>query len=171
MQVATGSEQGDTLAAAEFNLASYYALQVLQLNQNLLTTYNAAVSDYNAMMQSGSFSSVPPLRPAPASWIYVPADGQSNFFPGMQQTGPPIVPTVAIATTNNANNPGPNTAPNVIMIGVAIVGGGGKWFQALPGDTFPSGKTTPPMSSADGVFGVYEKFGAAVGAGWYFLTS
>jgi len=44
--------------------------------------------------------------------------------------------------------------------------GAPEWFNALAGDTTPIGRTIYGMSQ-DGITGLFKKFGAPVGAGYF----
>ena len=60
----------------------------------------------------------------------------------------------------------PDSIPGTMLVGVRY---NGNWFTALQGDTFPVDKETPPTLSKDGVFGVFKKYSAPTGGGWYYL--
>jgi hypothetical protein len=125
-----------------------------------------AYTDYVANMQTGenipADRRVPPKPPM--AWELAPPNADGFVF---YQVGTTPVCDPGPAVTCNYDNPQPNTQPNVIMLGGPIPGGGGKWYQALKGDTFPSGMTTPPQPDGH----TYEKFGAPVGPGWYLQVS
>jgi hypothetical protein len=98
------------------------------------------------------------------AWELAPPDANGFVFYQIGTTPVCAMPPLPYYASGNAT---PTPVPNTIHIGNRI--GTSNWFQALPGDTFPNGMTTPPMTSADGVNGVFEKFGAPVGIGWYLL--
>jgi len=156
-----------SLTAAQANILASSTAMVKRLNDDLKSRYLSAFADYVANMQSGGFvpedRRVPPKPPN--AWELAPPNSDGFIFyqvgttPVCDQPPPPYYA---------AGNPQPNTVPNMIMIGNRITG---KWFQALKGDTFPNGQMTPPITSADGVAGTFEKFGAPVGPGWYLQVS
>jgi len=139
------------------------------LNDTLKKVYANRVNSYNDNMASGE--TVPPERQhapvPPASWVLGLPD--ANGFQDEVQTGPPVAPQAPDAVYHGgipqltiANAP-----PNVIHISPTPQTPGSKWYSALPGDTFPNGKTTPIQPDGH----EYEKFGAPVGWGWYLQTS
>jgi hypothetical protein len=139
---------------------------VVSLNADLTKRYLSAFSDYVTNMESGETipadRQVPPQPPN--GWELAPASADGFVFYQVGTTPVCPMPPLPFYAAGNAQ---PNTTPNMIMIGVAIPGGGGKWFQALKGDTFPNGMTTPPQPDGH----TYEKFGAPVGTGWYLQVS
>jgi len=152
-----------SLSAAQANILASSTAQVQRLNADLITRYHSAFDDYTLNMTSGGFVPVDrrvPPKP-PNAWELAPANADGFVF---YQIGTTPVCDQPPTPNYNADNPQPNTVPNMIMLGNRI---NGKWFQALKGDTFPNGQTTPPITSADGVAGTFEKFGAPVGPGWY----
>lgn len=156
-----------SLSAAQANILASSTAMVKRLNEDLITRYHMAYTDYVANMQSGenipADRRVPPKPPM--AWELAPPNESGFVF---YQVGTTPVCDPGPTVNCNFDNPLPNKVPNVIMIGKNL---GGKWFQALPGDTFPNGQTTPPITSADGVTGTFEKFGAPVGYGWYLQVS
>ncbi len=160
------SADDTTLTAAQANILANSKVMVDKLNADLKSRYLSAFADYVANMESGEY--VPPDRQAPPKppngWELAPPDANGFVF---YQIGTTPVCAMPPLPSYNYANPQPNTQPNVIMIGTAIPGGNGKWYQALKGDTFPSGMTTPPQPDGH----TYEKFGAPVGPGWYLQVS
>jgi len=155
-----------SLSAAQANILASSTAQVQRLNADLITRYLSAFADFVTNMESGGFvpedRRVPPKPPN--AWELAPPNADGFVFYQIGST--PVCPMPALPYYA-AGNAQPNTQPNVIMLGVAIPGGGGKWYQALKGDTFPSGMTTPPQPDGH----TYEKFGAPVGPGWYLQVS
>lgn len=154
---------GTSLSDAQANILAGSTAQVQRLNADLVLRYHMFFADYTQNMQSGGFvpedRRVPPKPPH--AWELAPPNQDGFVFYQISQTT--LVCDQPPTPSYNAGNPQPNTVPNMIMLGVAIPGGGGKWFQALKGDTFPNGMTTPPQPDGH----TYEKFGAPVGPGWY----
>jgi hypothetical protein len=135
-----------------------------KLNADLTVRYQSAYADYVANMQSGQ--NVPddrrkPPKP-PFAWELAQPDADGFVF---YQVGTSPVCPQGPAVGANFDIAPPNTQPNMILIGKQ--NGNSKWFTALPGDTFPSGMTTPPQPDGH----LYEKFGAPVGPGWYLQVS
>lgn len=132
-----------------------------QYNTNQTAIYTMAVSNYNLSMDNGS----PYPTPAPTvpnGWILGPANSQGLRF--AMDSGQPVCAALPIhPMRGSVNDPKP---PNVIDVGHAIPGAG-NWFSVGDADTFAVGQTTPPVTSEDGVTGIFQKFGAPVGPGWY----
>src|SRR5437899_1469193 len=119
-----------SLSAAQANILNSSTAQVKRLNDDLKTRYLSAFADYVANMESGGFvpedRRVPPKPPN--AWELAPPNADGFVFYQIGTT--PICPMPALPYYA-AGNAQPNTQPNVIMIGVPIPGGGGKWYQAL----------------------------------------
>ncbi|HTS26973.1 MAG TPA: hypothetical protein VMH81_13950 [Bryobacteraceae bacterium] len=154
-----------TLAAAQANILANSQMMVSKLNADLIAKYNQAYADYVTNMQSGENVPADRRNPPvpPMAWELAPPDPNGFVF---YEIGHTPVCAQGAAVGCNYDNPQPNTQPNVIMIGGPIPGAP-KWYQALKGDTFPSGMTTPPQPDGH----TYEKFGAPVGPGWYLQVS
>ncbi|HLK63671.1 MAG TPA: hypothetical protein VKU19_09535 [Bryobacteraceae bacterium] len=160
--IASGIAQ-TSLQAAQANVLANSKAMVAKLNADLITIYHSAYADYVTNMQSGQNVPAERRNPPvpPMAWEVAPPN--SDGFQFYQIGTTPVCPE-GPAVPCNYDNPQPNSQPNVIMIGVLITG---KWYQALKGDTFPSGMTTPPQPDGH----TYEKFGAPVGPGWYLQVS
>jgi len=160
-----------TLQAAQRNILANSTEMVRRLNADLLSRYQSAYQDYLANMHSGE--NVPADRihaPLPPyAWELAPPDGDGFIFYQVSKTTRIADPASYPDTYNSGSNPQPNATPNMIMVGARTAST--NWFTALKGDTFPSGKMTPPVTSSDGVIGIFEKFGAPVGPGWYLLMN
>ena len=160
------SADATTLDAAVRNQLAASTAMAASLNANLLANYNYAVDQYNQNMASGQ--QVPPERqhaPVPAMAYELSKADAAGFQYPIQGTTP-IAPQAPDAFYHGA--PQVAKPANVIHVGHAI---SGRWFTAGPGDTFANGMTTPPVTSDDGVTGIFEKFGAPVGNGWYLQQS
>lgn len=140
------------------------------LNKGLIARYNSAYADYVTNMQSGQ--NVPPERrhaPVPPMGWELAQPNQDGFV--FYQIGTTPVCPQKPDVTANFDNPQPTKDPTHIHVGSAIPGGGGMWFSVGGGDGTPNGFHTPPLSSDDGVFGVFVKFSAPVGPGWYLKSA
>ena len=161
-----GLSKGTSIFDAQQNMLATVTAQVAFGNAQAKDAYlNHTWPAYVANMESGE--TVPPERrvpPAPPMALVVMPPPTIYGFAYLAPGDVPVCPMPALPFYA-AGNAAPNKVPNVMVIGNRI--GSTKWFQALPGDTWPSGQDTPPTTSADGVSGVFEKYGAPVGNGWY----
>ncbi len=148
-----------SLAAAQANILATSTDRVAFLNAQLKAQYTQAVENWNVNASSGqqNLQGKPPV--APHAYELAPPDSDGFVWPQISATTL-ITSDVEVVMPNVA----PVPVPNTIVVGNAI---GGGWFSAGQGDTFPSGSTTPPMTTSQGVNGTFEKFGAPVGNGWY----
>ncbi len=158
-----------SLGAAQAAALRSSTAEVAFLNADLKARYLSAFADYTTNMTSGEFipedRRVPPKPPY--AWELAPPDANGMVW---YQIGTTPVTDQPPTPSYNAGNAPPNAVPNMMLIGNRE--GNTKWFQALPGDTFPNGQVTPPSAtSAEGVKGPFEKFGAVAGYGWYLQVS
>ncbi len=162
-----GFSSGTTLADSQQNNKAATAAWVAQLNAQQQAWYDGAVRNYNLNMQSGQTHN-PPLVPptAPLAYVVGPPDANGYVWPVVGTTPLTPTPPLTVATVDLSTL----SKPFFPQVGKATPGGGGKWFDALQGDTFPNGQTTDQTTSADGVTGRFQKFGAPVGWGWYQLV-
>jgi len=151
-----------SLAAAQANQLASSTAQAAQLNVNLQSIFMTAFNNWCLSVDAGRIPNTDPPQP-PVQYVVSAPDKQGFQWPVVDPSGTPVCPMPPIpADMTNSTPP----VPNNIVVGSAIPGAPG-WWTCGQGDTFPSGKTTPPVTSADGVFGTFEKFGAPVGNGWY----
>ena len=165
----THSADETSLSAAQANILASSTEQVRRLNADLKHRYLSAFADYVANMQSGGF--VPAERRTPPTppkgWQLAAPDDDGFVF---YELGQIPVCDQPPAVNYNGGITAPVKVPNTIDVGKRL--GTSKWFGVGPLDTLESGKETPPGTvSSDGVSGVFEKFAAVVGAGWYLQTS
>ncbi len=165
-----GFSSGTTLADSQQNNKAATTAWVAQLNAQQQAIYDQAVRNFNLNMQSGQTHN-PPLVPptAPLAYVVSAPDANGYVWPVIGTT--PLMPTppLTLATVDLGTLKPPTRDPNHIDVGKAIPGGGGKWFTVGPNDGTPNGFVTPPTTSEDGVTGIFLKFGAPVGNGWYQL--
>jgi len=155
-----------SLAAAQANQLASSTAMVNQLNDNLKVIYLTSFNNWCISVNAGRIPNTNPPQP-PVQYVVSPPDAEGFQWPIIDPAKTPVcpVPPVPPDQTNTAVKP-----PNVIDVGHAIPGVP-KWFSVGPQDTFACGSTTPPVTSEDGTTGVFEKYGAPVGAGWYLLVS
>jgi hypothetical protein len=159
------SADDTTLDAAVRNQLASTKIMCATLNASLKVNFNVAVANYNLNMSVGQVHSSELTVPvAPLSYVPGPPDVLGFQYP--EQSGPAIVSDVAITTFNALDAAMQPKEQGVIDVGKAIPGASG-WFTCGPKDTSPNGFVTPPVTSEDGVAGVFQKFGAPVGNGWY----
>ena len=155
-----------SLAAAQANQLASSTAMVAQLNTNLQSIYMTGFNNWCLSVNSGRIPNTDPPQP-PVQYVISAPDKEGFQWPIIDPAGglvcamPPVPPDMTNSTP---------PVPNNIVVGSQIPGAPG-WFSCGQGDTFPSGKTTPPVTSADGVLGTFEKFGAPVGNGWYLKTT
>jgi len=158
----------DILQTTIFTPGNFVATNNAQ-QQNACNVYNAqqvalytqAMANYN-----GFIDAVGTLPPGP---VPVPAMAQALSAPdanGLQweTTGTtPVCPAIPVhqPIQNNTNTP---PIKNHIHVGHATASPG--WFSVGLDDGVVPGMTVPATSD-DGVSGMFEKFSAPVGQGWY----
>lgn len=163
MVAANGLSLGTAFADAKQNQDATLAAQVKMWNAGLLGPYVSRYNDWAANMTSGGF--VPPERRVPPvvpnSWqIIEKADPLLN---DAEQTGPPVFVLPNPLPTYNAGIPAFVHDDGSIRIGARNGGPTSLWFDALPGDGFPGGMTTPVQPDGH----EYQKFNSVAGWGWY----
>ena len=131
-------------------------------NAQRKTIYLQRFNNWKISVDAGRASNEDPPKP-PSGVMLASPDADGYVFP--IEGGPPVCDMPPIPEDAFHHAP---LVPNTIDVGKSI---GGKWHSVGPRDTFPAGKTTPPVTSSDGVTGTFEKYGAAVGAGWYLQVS
>jgi hypothetical protein len=162
----TGIDPYPTLASAISNSIVAAKNNCALLNAYLETIY---LNKFKSWAQSVSNGFSPNTDPPQPPMAFEPTvDSASGFtFPELGKT-----PVCAMPPVPNMPPVPPVLVPNTISVGAHIVSDAtGKWFSVGPTDTFGPGLTTPPVTSADGVTGTFEKFGSPFGGGWYFLTN
>lgn len=129
-----------------------------QYNREAEARYRQGVANYNLFVEQ--VGKVPPFAPPslPTKWVLTAPDQHGLRW--QTTSNIPVCDPLPLKTPVTE----PTRAANVISVGKRIHG---EWFQVGAGDGFAVGQKTPPTTSADGVVGVFEKYGAAVGAGWY----
>lgn len=153
---------GTGLADAQQNQAASSAIMVANLNSNLKVIYLTAFNNWALSVLAARIPNTNPPQP-PTGYVVSAPDAEGFQWPVMGTAPVCDMPPVPADTFT-----APVTVPNTISVGSSI---GGAWFSVGAGDTFKPGMTTPPVTSADGVTGTFEKFAAPVGAGWYLKTS
>ena len=158
----TGLDPWPTLANARNNSAITARNNASLLNASVIFIYQGKFADWKISVDAGRIDNTNPPQPPPA-WVtgVDPATGYSYVAVG----GSPICPMPPIPESRVNKPPIP---PGNISLGNRI---SGDWFQCLQDDTFPVGQSTPPITSKDGVTGIFQKYGSPVGNGWYLLTA
>jgi hypothetical protein len=164
-----------SLAAAQANALAAIQLQVANLNNNLksnyLTAFNNWLINWNAGRVSDKTTAPLPPNGYIIGFFNDPTTGPGSLGPyGDEVIQWPYPQVGTAAVTDQPPIPAIPPAqgslgPNHIHVGVSL---GSGWWSTGADDTFPPGKTTPPVTSDDGTTGTFEKFGAPVGSGWYF---
>lgn len=159
-----------SLSAAQANILAGSKAYVAWKNAQLASVYiNTTWANYVLNMESGE--TIPPERqtpPQPPMALELAPPNADGFV--FYQTGTTPVCAMPPLPYYAAGNAPIVALPNKMLIGNRI--GTTAWFDALPGDGFPNGKTTPPNAvSADGVTGMFERFGGVASWGWYELLS
>jgi hypothetical protein len=151
-----------TLEAAQANVLASAKLQCDFRNNDLKTLYLTAFNNWKISVDAGRIDTSNPPQPPNAFVVKTDKDGWAYVSEGDQPVCemPPL--------PEDRVTPKPAPAPMTIDIGHSADGGAGVWFTVGPNDSWPVGKTTPPMEVA-GVDGVhtYLRVGTAVGKGWY----
>ena len=167
-----------TLQQAQANTLAAVTLQVANSNTNLKSNYMTAFSNWLISWNAGRISDKS-TAPAPPLGFVVgyfndPTTGPGTVGPYSNQVvqwAYPALGTVPVCDMPPIpNEPPPQSTlpPNHLHIGAKETASD-VWWSAGSDDTFPSGQKTPPVTSDDGVNGLWEKFGAPVGQGWYLL--
>lgn len=131
-----------------------------QYNREAYNNYALTIANLNRSLDAGR--PAPFVAPkVPTKWVLTAPDASGLQWQttSSEPTGP-VIPLHEDATQANVK------VPNTIHVGHRI---GGNWFSAGQNDTFPSGQSTPPITSEDGVTGVFVKYAAPVGPGWFLL--
>lgn len=161
----TGVDPFPSLANAINNIKLAAQANCALLNASLKAIYLVQFDNWALNVRNGSFPNTNPPQPPMA---YVPTlDPTTGFtFPGLG--------TIAVCAMPPIPSGPPVAAilvPDTISVGSHISSDAtGKWFTVGPTDTFGAGLTTPPVTSADGILGTFERFVSPWG-GWYFLTA
>ena len=153
-----------SLAAAQANQLVSSTAMVANLNANLQTFYLSAFNGWCTSVNAGRIPNTNPPSP-PVQYVVSKPDAEGFQWPVIDPDGAPVCAMPPIPVDMTGSKP---KVPNTIEVGKNI---SGKWFQVGPDDTFAPGMTTPPVTSADGVRGTFEKYAAPVGAGWYLQLS
>jgi hypothetical protein len=162
----TGIDPFPTLQNAINNSKVVAVANCALLNANLETVYLNKFASWSLGVTVHGASNANPPEPPMA---FVPTvDLASGFtFPELGKT-----PVCAMPPIPSGPPVPPVLVPNTIAVGIHIVSDAtGKWFSVEPTDTFGAGLTTPPVTSADGVFGIFSKYGSPFGGGWYCLDA
>jgi hypothetical protein len=160
---------GTGLSDAQQNQLASSTQQVAVMNTNLKSIYLTAFSNWCISVNAGRISNADPPQP-PVQYVISPPDGNGFQWPMVDPAGTPVCAMPPVPA-DQIKQPVP--VPNTFVVGHWL-GQGGNWFSVGPGDTVPSGFTTPPgTASMDSppVIGTFQKYGAPVGAGWYLKTA
>lgn len=141
---------------------SFTARRIELINIELYNRYAAAVRDYNISMDAGR-DYPGPVPTVPKGYKIGPPDSY-GYTAMVLSDGvfEPIPLHTKVKSTAEIQS-----KKNFIHILHATVGGGGIWFTAAEDDTFPSGETTPPTVTDDGISGIFQRVAGPVGNGWY----
>jgi hypothetical protein len=149
---------GDQIADYVANSLISSKSMCVSLNNNKIVNYYNKMNANNASLEAGRSAPYDSVMPAPdlpimagSAWSYAP--------------NPDVPLCAAIPLSPDLTHENDPPPPNQIMIGLPVHGAPG-WWTALKGDSVPSGETVPGVSQ-DGIFGMWLKYGAAVGTGWY----
>ena len=158
----TGTDE-TSLATAQANQLASSTIMVKLLNGNLTTIFLTAFNNWKMSVDAGR---------APNTGYPLPPKGYVVSAPDAQGFQWPVIgnnPVCDLPPIPDDHFTPSVLVPNTIHVGNRIGNPNSRWFQVGAGDTFAPGGITPPMTSADGVEGVFEKYAAPVGAGWYLL--
>ena len=161
----TGIDPYPTLQSAINNSKVAAVANCALLNANRKTIYLNKFTSWALAVSQGFGDNTNPPQPPVA---FVPTvDLDSGFtFPALG-----TILVCAMPPIPDMPRTAPILVPNTISVGAHMISDAtGKWFSVGPTDSFGAGLTTPPVTSADGVFGIFSKFGSPFGAGWYFLA-
>jgi len=156
----TGIDPWPSLANAQNNSAIAAKNQAALYNASVLTVYMNAFGAWSASVTAGKISNANPPQPPLAWTTVVGSDGFSSAVIGTSPICalPPIPPNPPVPV---------NPVPGCVAVGIAIVGSS-PWFTVGLQDSAPGGYQTPvPVTSADGVIGIFRKFAFFAGNGWY----
>lgn len=166
--------KASTLQAAQANVLAAITAEVADLNGNLKKVYMDAFNGWLVSWNAGRVSDSSTAPKPPMAFVVgsftdttsgagtVGAYGPNPIMWATPQMGTapvcdmPQIPVLPV--------PQSQLSANKIHVGRSL---GQGWWSAGTDDTFPSGQTTPPVTSDDGATGVFVKYGAPVGAGWY----
>lgn len=161
-----------TLQSAQANTLASVTAQVAALNQNRKAFYlNIQFPNYIAPILDGRPVVGDPPKP-PVGYVvgYFDDPTTGPGSEGPYQGAPVRWAYPALGTDPVCEMP---PVPGVVthasgtgLIGNTVKDGGGEWFVALKGDTTAVGAVIPG-TSLDGVSGLFKRFGAPVGTGWY----
>lgn len=132
-------------------------------NGNLKAIFDGAWQSFVTNCEAGRVAPTELNAPhVPPSWVpSKSADGSYTIA----QSGPPAWTRPPLPVDRLTK---PTIPAMSIDIGAYADGGAGVWFAVGPKDSYPVGKKTPPGTrSADGVVGIFQRVGTAVGPGWY----
>jgi len=149
----------DSVAQEDLAIAQF---QAYQNNTGLIANYTGRFNQFLPLYKLGQLpaSAAPTVPDGYVVSVTVAQDG--NFNIALVRQGSPVCDALPLPSLGT-QLPAPG-APNVIHVGKAL---GGNWWSCGQDDTFASGKTTPPVVADDGTPGMFEKFAAPVGNGWY----
>jgi len=148
-----------TITAAQQNQLASTKIMVANLNKNLATIYLGAFSNWKISVDAGRISNANPPQP-PNGYVVSDPDAQGFQWPVIGNSA--VVPMPPLPDDHFTVV---LKIPSTIDVGKAI---SGSWFSVGPKDTLASGSTTPPGTvAADGTVGIFQKYGAPVGPGWY----
>lgn len=160
-----------SLAAVQASSLAAVKLQVVNLNNNLITIFMTAFNSWSVSVMAGRIPNTDPPKPPMAFVVGYVTDATSG--PGsLSPYGDLVIqwPQPAVGTQPVCPMPHipevPVHAEGTWKIGIAIPGGNGIWFQALEGDKTPDGLSGPGISQ-DGVAGLFTKVGFPMGTGWF----
>lgn len=163
-----------------FEQAAYRQTAIVECAQRNASNQfiaNGAAKNYNANVESGQHHATPLPRPIPiGKYVVSQPDAKGLVYPE-QSTTEFLVPDPPLDNFDLGNLVAltPSTAPPNVFMGIGphnkASGPDGKWYDALYGDTIPSGSITgkdcPPATDGH----TYEKFGSPVGWGWWLQIS
>ncbi len=146
-----------TLEVAQSNVLASATLQCEFRNNDMKTIYLTAFNNWKISVDAGRIDISNPPQPPKALVVKTDPDGWAYVTVGSD----PVCEVPALPEDRFTPKPAP--PPMTIDIGHSADGGNGVWFTVGPNDSYPVGKTTPPMEDGH----VYLRVGTAVGKGWY----
>ncbi len=152
----TGRGPDDFVETNNFQEQTY----VDQYNHEARTRYGRMIGNINASLAAGRPAPMP-APPVPTAMSLGPPDSKGLRFAIMTPI-PLGTPLPLLPDTTHANDPKP---PGTIQIGAPETDAPG-WFVAGPQDTVRSGEKVPG-TSANGVSGMFQKYGGIGTTGWY----
>lgn len=134
-------------------------------NQRRIAAYKVAFANWQISVMAGRISNAQPPA-VPVKVVLAPPD-EFGFVLGYVETTEPVCDPLPVPPDFFTPKP---VTPNHIHVGAHIFGA---WYAVPEDDTFGVGKQTPPIV-ADGETApaIFERYGAAVGrGGWYLKVS